>query len=82
MRPLHDGEWASQDGLLATRPQWTAADLLCSREDPEAVAQVVADPPCRGQASPSEFGPPWHPARRPTASAGMTAPLSCDGSSN
>ena len=53
--PLHDDEWASQGGLLATRPQRTAADLLGSREDPEAVAQVVADALRRGSASPGEF---------------------------
>lgn len=55
VRPLHDGEWASQGGLLVTRPQRTAADLLRSREDPEAVAQVVADALRRGHASLGEF---------------------------
>jgi putative AbiEi antitoxin of type IV toxin-antitoxin system len=55
VRPLHDDEWASQGGLLATRPQRTAADLLRAREDPEAVAQVVADALRRGSASPGEF---------------------------
>ena len=55
VRPLHDGEWASRGGLLVTRPQRTAADLLRSREDPEAVAQVVADALRRGHASPDEF---------------------------
>jgi hypothetical protein len=55
VRPLHDGEWASQGGLLTTRPQRTAVDLLRSREDPEAVAQVVADALRRGYASPGEF---------------------------
>jgi hypothetical protein len=42
-------------GLLVTRPQRTAADLLRSREDPEAVAQVIADALRRGHASPGEF---------------------------
>jgi hypothetical protein len=55
VRPLRDGEWASHGGLLVTRPQRTAADLLRSREDPQAVAQVVADALRRGQASPAEF---------------------------
>jgi hypothetical protein len=55
VRSLHDGEWASRGGLLVTRPQRTAADLLRSREDPEAVAQVVADALRRGHASPDEF---------------------------
>jgi hypothetical protein len=38
-----------------TRPQRTATDLHRSREDPEAVAQVVADALRRGYASPGEF---------------------------
>ena len=36
-------EWISLRGLLVTRPARIAADLLTEREDPEAVAQVVAD---------------------------------------
>ena len=55
VRPLHDGEWASQGGLLVTRPLRTAADLLRSREDPAAVAQVVIDALRREYASPGEF---------------------------
>jgi AbiEi antitoxin C-terminal domain len=55
VRLVPDGEWASQGGLLVTRPQRTAADLLRSREDPEAVAQVVADALRRDLASPGEF---------------------------
>jgi predicted transcriptional regulator of viral defense system len=55
VRPLHYGEWASQDGLLVTKPQRTAADLLRDREDPGAVAQVAADALRRGYASPGEF---------------------------
>jgi len=55
VRHLHDGEWASQSGLLVTRPQRAAADLLRSREDPEAVAQVAADALRRGYSSPGEF---------------------------
>jgi hypothetical protein len=42
-RQLADGEWISLRGLLITRPARIAADLLTDREDPEAVAQVVAD---------------------------------------
>jgi len=38
-----DGQWTSLGGLLVTRPARTAADLLADREDPEAVAQVIAD---------------------------------------
>jgi Transcriptional regulator, AbiEi antitoxin len=55
VRPLSDDEWASQGGLLLTRPQRTAADLLRSREDPEAVAQVVVDALRQGHSSPAEF---------------------------
>ncbi len=42
-RQLTDGEWISLRGLLVTRPSRIASDLLLDREDPEAVAHVVAD---------------------------------------
>lgn len=42
-KPLHGNEWISLHGRLATRPSRIAADLLDDREDPEAVAYVVAD---------------------------------------
>ena len=42
-RPLGQGEWISLHGLLVTRPSRIASDLLDDREDPEAVAHVVAD---------------------------------------
>jgi len=37
------GEWFSIQGLLVTRPARTAFDLVAEREDPGAVAQVIAD---------------------------------------
>jgi hypothetical protein len=40
---LADGEWIRLGGLLVTRPSRAAADLLQDREDPEAVAHVIAD---------------------------------------
>lgn len=40
---LEDGEWIRLRGLLVTSPTRTATDLLADHEDPEAVAQVVAD---------------------------------------
>jgi predicted transcriptional regulator of viral defense system len=40
---LRHGEWINLRGLLVTRPARTAADLLSDREDPQAVAHVVAD---------------------------------------
>jgi hypothetical protein len=55
VRPVRDGEWASLDGLLVTRPPRIAVDLIRSREDPEAVAQVVASALRYGYASPGEF---------------------------
>lgn len=55
MRPLHDGEWASQGGFLATRPPRTAADLFRSRGRPRSRGQVIADALRRGHASPGEF---------------------------
>jgi hypothetical protein len=42
-RQVADGEWISLRGLPVTRPSRIAADLLADREDPEAVAHVVAD---------------------------------------
>ena len=42
-RQVKDGEWLSLRGLLVTRPSRIVADLLADREDPEAVAQIVAD---------------------------------------
>lgn len=42
-RQVKDGEWVSLRGLPVTRPARIAADLLADREDPEAVAQIVAD---------------------------------------
>jgi len=42
-RQVTDGEWISLRGLPVTRPARIAADLLADREDPEAVAQIVAD---------------------------------------
>src|SRR6266511_2462670 len=42
-RQVADGEWISLRGLLVTRPARIAADLLADREDPEAVAQIIAD---------------------------------------
>lgn len=40
---LANDEWIRLGGLLVTRPSRIAADLLSDREDPEAVAQVIAD---------------------------------------
>lgn len=42
-RQISDGEWISLRGMPVTRPARIAADLLSDREDPEAVAYVVAD---------------------------------------
>jgi hypothetical protein len=40
---LADDEWLRLSGLLVTRPSRIAADLLADREDPQAVAHVIAD---------------------------------------
>jgi predicted transcriptional regulator of viral defense system len=45
---LQSGEWGVLHGLPLTSPARTAADLLADREDPEAVARVIADA-LRGQ---------------------------------
>jgi hypothetical protein len=42
-RPLEDQEWIDLRGLPVTRPSRIASDLLDDREDPEAVAYVIAD---------------------------------------
>jgi hypothetical protein len=42
-RQVEEGEWISIRGLPVTRPARIAADLLADREDPEAIAQIVAD---------------------------------------
>lgn len=42
-RRLEDHEWIDLRGLLITRPSRIASDLLDDREDPEAVAQLMAD---------------------------------------
>jgi hypothetical protein len=55
VRHLHEDEWASLSGLLLTKPPQIASDLIRSREDPEAVAQVVADALRRGYASPGDL---------------------------
>ncbi len=43
VRKLRDGEWINLRGLPVTRPSRIAADLLAEREEPGAVAQIVAD---------------------------------------
>jgi predicted transcriptional regulator of viral defense system len=40
---LADDEWVALRGLPVTRPSRIASDLLADREEPEAVAHVVAD---------------------------------------
>lgn len=43
VRKLRDDEWVTLRGLPVTRPSRIAADLLAEREEPSAVAQVIAD---------------------------------------
>jgi Transcriptional regulator, AbiEi antitoxin len=40
---LDRGEWVNLGGLLVTRPSRIASDLLRDDEDPEAVAQIIAE---------------------------------------
>ena len=42
-RTVRPGEWVVLHGMPVTRPSRIAADLLGDKEDPEAVAQVIAD---------------------------------------
>jgi predicted transcriptional regulator of viral defense system len=53
--PVADGEWLNHRGLLITRPSRTVADLLRDKEDPGAVAQVVADCLRAGKEVPSSL---------------------------
>jgi hypothetical protein len=43
LRALSDAEWVGLRGLPVTRPSRIASDLLWDHEDPEAVAQIIAD---------------------------------------
>jgi hypothetical protein len=40
---ITDGEWTHLGGMLVTRPSRIAADLLADREDPGAVARIIAE---------------------------------------
>jgi len=40
---VEDDEWIRLHGLPVTRPSRIAADLLAERDDPEAIAQLIAD---------------------------------------
>ena len=42
-RAVRPGEWIVLHGMPVTRPSRIAADMLDDKEDPEAVAQVIAD---------------------------------------
>lgn len=42
-RPLKEGEWITLRGLPVTRPSRIASDLLFDKEDPGAVAHLIAD---------------------------------------
>gem|GEM_PF-6373067 len=42
-RPVQPGQWVILQGMPVTRPSRIAADLLDDKEDPEAVAHVIAD---------------------------------------
>jgi hypothetical protein len=65
MRPVGDGEWARVDGLPVTRPQRIATDLIQAREDPEAVAQVIAEAIRRSYNSPGAFASALAPHTMP-----------------
>jgi predicted transcriptional regulator of viral defense system len=54
-RDLKEREWTDLRGLPVTRPPRTASDLLSDREDPGAVAHLVADAIRSGYDSPGTF---------------------------
>jgi hypothetical protein len=43
VRKLREDEWITLRGLPVTRPARIASDLLSEREEPSAVAHVIAD---------------------------------------
>lgn len=43
VRKVRDGEWINLRGLPVTRPSRIAADLVAEREEPAAVAQIIAE---------------------------------------
>lgn len=55
IRPLAESEWIKRHGLPITRPARIAADLLGEHEDPEAVAQIVAEAIRNSLDSPGPF---------------------------
>jgi hypothetical protein len=65
VRPAGDGEWARVDGLPVTRPRRIAADLIQAREDPEAIAQIIAEAIRRGYDSPGAFASALAPHAMP-----------------
>jgi hypothetical protein len=65
VRSVGDGEWARVDGLPVTRPQRIATDLIQAREDPEAIAQIIAEAIRRGYDSPGAFASALAPHARP-----------------
>jgi predicted transcriptional regulator of viral defense system len=54
-RLIEDREWIDLRGLPVTRPSRITSDLLYDREDPEAVAQVIADAIRSAYDSPGTF---------------------------
>lgn len=54
-RHLEDWEWIDLRGLPVARPSRVASDLFYDREDPEAVAHVIADAIRSGHDRPSNF---------------------------
>jgi hypothetical protein len=65
VRPVGDDEWARVDGLPVTRPRRIATDLVRTREDPEAIAQVIAEAIRRGHDSPGGFATALAPHAMP-----------------
>lgn len=55
VRPLADHEWIGLRGLPVTKPSRIASDLLWDHEDPEAVAQLIADAIHVGNDHPGRF---------------------------
>lgn len=55
LRAADDAKWINLRGMLVTRPSQIAADLLSEREDPEAVARIVAEAIRNALDNPADF---------------------------
>jgi hypothetical protein len=61
LRAADEVKWINLRGMLVTRPSQIAADLLFEREDPEAVARIVAEAIRNAYDNPADFAESLEP---------------------